>query len=129
MTAIAGASTGKRRWNSRLWCHLGVCVGLLVLATVAQASAEGRDGNTVATDKGVVTGLEKGGVRRFLGIPYALAPVGRMRWMPPEPAVAWTSILQAAHYAKRCPQNETLGVFAEPSRERRLPVPECFLPG
>jgi hypothetical protein len=65
-----------------------VCVGLLAFATVAQANAEGRSGNTVATDKGVVTGLEKGGVRQFLGIPYALAPVGRMRWMPPEPAEA-----------------------------------------
>jgi hypothetical protein len=51
--------------------------------------------DTVVTpDGGVlrgVAGRENAVTRQFLGIPYAAAPVGRLRWQPPEAATGWDS--------------------------------------
>ena len=44
------------------------------------------------------------GVREFLGIPYAAAPVGNLRWRPPVLHVPWFQTLDATHFADHCPQ-------------------------
>jgi para-nitrobenzyl esterase len=44
------------------------------------------------------------GVREFLGIPYAAAPVGNLRWRPPVPHAPWFQPLDATHFANHCPQ-------------------------
>ncbi len=51
--------------------------------------------------RGTVTAA---GVREFLGIPYAAAPVGDLRWRPPLPHVPWFQPLDATHFANHCPQ-------------------------
>ncbi|WP_291048946.1 carboxylesterase family protein [Herbiconiux sp.] len=38
------------------------------------------------------------GVRRFLGVPYAAAPVGPLRWKPPQPAEPWEGVRSAHAY-------------------------------
>jgi para-nitrobenzyl esterase len=45
-----------------------------------------------------------GQVRVFLGIPYASAPVGLLRWKPPQPATRWHGVLQASSFGARCIQ-------------------------
>jgi para-nitrobenzyl esterase len=40
----------------------------------------------------------------WLGIPYAKAPVGELRWKAPKPAVHWGSTLQATDYGNSCIQ-------------------------
>ncbi|MES2498038.1 MAG: carboxylesterase family protein [Pseudomonadota bacterium] len=49
----------------------------------------------VDTTAGAVRGASEGGIRRFLGIPYAAAPVGERRFASPEPAEPWTGIRDA----------------------------------
>ncbi len=49
----------------------------------------------VETSRGRVRGTEVRGVRSFKGIPYARPPMGRLRFMPPEPAEPWTGTLNA----------------------------------
>ena len=60
----------------------------------------------VATDRGVVVGQARDGVRAFLGIPYAAPPVGALRWRPPQPAAAWAAPRDATHRGPACPQPE-----------------------
>ncbi|CAH2099404.1 unnamed protein product [Euphydryas editha] len=43
-------------------------------------------------------------VEMFLGIPYAAAPVGHLRFMPPVSAPPWSGVKMATHFAPVCPQ-------------------------
>jgi para-nitrobenzyl esterase len=83
-----------------------------------------------------------GGVRAFLGVPYASAPLGRRRWAAPAPAPAWSGVLEAVDPAPPAPQPDRpighrshgelgeasedclrLNLFAPPAREgAQLPV-------
>jgi para-nitrobenzyl esterase len=66
-----------------------------------EASASSLD---VPTDKGMVHGASAGGVRSFLGIPFAATTGGVNRWKPPQPAAAWTTTLDAKALGPICPQ-------------------------
>jgi para-nitrobenzyl esterase len=52
----------------------------------------------VETPLGPVRGREAGGVRRFLGVPYAAPPVGALRFAPPAPHAGWTEPREAAAF-------------------------------
>ncbi len=49
-------------------------------------------------------GAEDGAMLRFLGIPYAAAPVGDLRFAPPEPAPEREAVLEAVAFGADCPQ-------------------------
>ncbi|MFZ1158448.1 MAG: carboxylesterase family protein, partial [Candidatus Sulfotelmatobacter sp.] len=71
---------------------------LALLAMVAAViitsalSARAQSALQVKTASGAVEGKEMGPVHAFLGIPYAAAPVGELRWKPPMPAAKWDGI-------------------------------------
>nr|XP_026484815.1 uncharacterized protein LOC113392541 [Vanessa tameamea] len=44
-------------------------------------------------------------VEMFLGIPYAAAPVGHLRFMPPVSAPPWSGVKMATRFAPVCPQS------------------------
>lgn len=48
----------------------------------------------------------------WLGIPYASAPVGELRWRAPRPETPWQGIRQALQFADYCPQIAGLGINA-----------------
>ena len=56
----------------------------------------------VKTLSGMVEGKDDGLVRSFLGIPYALPPVGDLRWKPPVPAAKWEGIRKATEFGQHC---------------------------
>jgi para-nitrobenzyl esterase len=56
------------------------------------------DSSVVETPTGVLRGLQRGAVRSFLGIPYAHAPTGALRWLAPQPIGAWSSVRKAVDF-------------------------------
>jgi para-nitrobenzyl esterase len=52
-------------------------------------------GAIVDTTAGTVRGSIEAGVRRFLGVPYAAAPVGERRFAAPAPAEPWEGVRDA----------------------------------
>ncbi len=62
----------------------------------------------VQTDAGPVRGFAPEGgddIAAFLGIPFAQAPEGDLRWRPPQAVEPWTEPLQANEYRPICAQS------------------------
>ncbi|TMQ22904.1 MAG: carboxylesterase family protein, partial [Deltaproteobacteria bacterium] len=69
------------------------------------ADAARADHTAIAvTETGIVRGVETATMRIFRGIPYAAAPVGDLRWQPPQRAARWHGIRDATQLANHCPQ-------------------------
>src|SRR6266496_3343875 len=83
-----------------LWLAAGAGVG----TASAAADGGGRSGSIVRVQTGLIQGVRSGEVDSFLGIPYAQAPVGDLRWRPPQPPLPWSGIRGAAAFGARCPQ-------------------------
>jgi len=58
----------------------------------------------VQTRYGAVRGVGSAAVNRFLGIPYAAAPVGERRFAPPQPPRHWTDPRDATRAGANSPQ-------------------------
>lgn len=52
----------------------------------------------VHTPAGTLRGRRLGSVDAFLGIPYAAAPVGALRWRPPEVLAPWAGVREATAF-------------------------------
>lgn len=63
---------------------------------------------TVTTTSGRVSGLERDGVRAWLGIPYAAPPFGDTLFRPPQPPVPWTGVRECTAYGPICPQAQLM---------------------
>jgi para-nitrobenzyl esterase len=61
-------------------------------------------GRVVETDAGSVRGIVGPEGEAFLGIPYASAPLGPLRWRPPYAARPWGGVLDADRPGPRAPQ-------------------------
>lgn len=89
--------------------------GLFLMAAAALAlTSRNADASNEAlrpialTDRGPVLGVfDTSGTRSFLGIPYAAAPVGDLRWRAPQAPRAWLAPLDASQFANHCPQVAT----------------------
>jgi len=87
------------RWALGVWALVA-----LPLALFAAAS-----GPQVKTASGTVEGKEDGGVKAFLGIPYAAPPVGNLRWKPPMPPAGWDGVRKATDFGSHCMQGKVYG--------------------
>ena len=81
-----------------------VC-SLVSLAAISRGSF-GLDA-TVVTKSGRLRGTGVG-VMSFKGIPYAAAPVGRLRWREPEGPPRWSNVRDASQFGSQCPQPQRL---------------------
>lgn len=77
---------------------------------------------TVITSCGEVSGVVRDGVAHYLGIPYAAAPVGELRFALPSAAPAWDGVRDASQLGPTAPQNPYTGATA------RI-LPTVIIPG
>src|SRR5882762_4066224 len=84
--------------------------GGIVLAQVGQFPF-------VLTREEQVLGVVEAGVASFKGIPYASAPVGSLRWRPPQPAPESSTIRTAYEYGPACQQPSMPGPGLSRTRE------------
>jgi para-nitrobenzyl esterase len=57
------------------------------------------------------TSSSSGQLRVFKGIPYAEAPVGRLRWKEPQPVIKWAGARRADAFGPRCMQARMSGMM------------------
>jgi para-nitrobenzyl esterase len=83
---------------------LAAAVFLTGLAAAAPAAAAD-DPRPVHTAGGLVQGQKiADGITAYKGIPFAAAPVGKLRWRPPAPAAPWKGVRVAHDFSPDCPQ-------------------------
>src|SRR5882757_9481495 len=63
----------------------------------------------IVTQSGPLKGVQVWGGDGYFGIPYAAPPVGKLRWMPPEPHARWKTVFQADNYGSFCTQPDGFG--------------------
>jgi para-nitrobenzyl esterase len=76
----------------------------------------------VATKSGRLRGTRTNGVAVFRGVPYAAAPVGSLRFAPPQPVPAWPNLRDATQDGSIAPQGRSrlahvMGDFERPQSE------------
>ena len=57
----------------------------------------------IHTALGSIQGRREAGLTVYRGIPYAKAPIGDLRWRPPQPT-SWQGTLEASHFKPACMQ-------------------------
>lgn len=68
----------------------------------------------VSTTGGSVDGVLRDGVSAWLGLPYAAAPVGALRFCAPQPVVPWSGVRPAHRFAGAATQSTSLTSRAKP---------------
>jgi para-nitrobenzyl esterase len=72
----------------------------------APASVGHSTGDLLAqTEAGALRGISQGSAIAFMGIPFALPPVGELRWEAPQPAMPWTGVRDATRPGHACTQD------------------------
>ena len=74
--------------------------------------------------EGVRTSMKTVQLREFRGVPYAQAPVGELRWKPPQPVSAWAGVRDAQQFGARCMQ---LPLFSMQFRSSQMSEDCLFL--
>ena len=67
-----------------------VLPAMLIICSLLSGTAVFAVDEPISLTHGQVSGLElDSGVQAFLGIPFAAAPVGDLRWKAPQPPIPW----------------------------------------
>ncbi|RYY57915.1 MAG: carboxylesterase family protein [Chitinophagaceae bacterium] len=76
----------------------------LLTSTVLSAQNDSLSGPLVTTTSGTLRGSTEANVTSYKGVPYAAAPVGDLRWRPPQPAKSWQGVRDAKKFCSDCAQ-------------------------
>jgi para-nitrobenzyl esterase len=76
----------------------------MMLAMIIAGRAHAADAASARVDSGIVQGSVDNGVVSFKGIPFAAAPVGPLRWRPPQRVKHWAGVRSAVSYGPDCMQ-------------------------
>lgn len=92
---------------------LSTCL-VTVFATQVYASSVFSESRPVVTIKnGRLQGIAIKDMLAYKNIPYAAAPIGDLRWRPPQPAYNWDGIRDASKFGAACIQPQVKGLNSE----------------
>jgi para-nitrobenzyl esterase len=116
----------KRRLRAATFAVGLTAIATLVATQPAAAAGgpgeEGANGSVVQTDNGALRGISRTRYDAWLGIPYAAAPVGDLRWKAPQPAADWAGVRDATRFGNRCVQ----GTGWDPGYEQNTTTEDCL---
>ncbi len=81
---------------------------------------------TIEIHQGPLEGTRHDGVFRFLGVPYAAAPFGPRRLLPPEPAPGWNGVRAATSFGPTVPKSPYPWPYDELLEEPAIPGEDCL---
>jgi para-nitrobenzyl esterase len=107
-----------------------LAVAVLALAVSTDAVGASSSGppacsanTTVQTAEGAVCGLTASGITTYFSVPYAAAPVGNLRWAPPQPHAPWSGVLASTQEAVECDNVFTTTNSSEDCLNLKIEVP------
>ncbi|WP_308909103.1 carboxylesterase/lipase family protein [Pseudokordiimonas caeni] len=104
----AAEAAGPRRAGARLLprglTHVAAAVFAAAWVLLAAPLSSAAESPVVQAPSGPVKGEAKDGLHIFKGIPYALPPVGDLRWKPPVAVPAWEEVRDAGGFGPACIQ-------------------------
>lgn len=110
------------------WLVLIALMMALSACTSDSAERENVSSQAVSLQQGAVSGVASpydAGISVFRGLPYAAAPVGDLRWQPPQSAPSWEGVRVADTFAESCHQPRHASNFVW--RRADFPVSEDCL--
>jgi para-nitrobenzyl esterase len=81
----------------------------------------GRRTDEAATRSGRVRGRREDGIVKFLGVPYATPPLGKLRFQAPRPAPSWRGVRDTVDFPN--PAYQAAGGEMGPGGNGRMPAP------
>jgi para-nitrobenzyl esterase len=96
--------TIKRNSHLGLAIRLFLCAVIAVVANAISPAMGAAATPIIVTRHGRLTGIQTPTINEYLGVPYAVAPVGSLRWTPPRPYDRWHGVLQATQFGNYCTQ-------------------------
>jgi para-nitrobenzyl esterase len=82
---------------------------LVITSSMFCCQANAQQAPLVKTFNGTLEGTYESGLNVFRGIPYAVPPVGQLRWKAPQPVQNWTGIKKAIQFGPRAMQLPVFG--------------------
>lgn len=77
-------------------------IAALAATIAAPTLAKAQSAPVVDAPAGELTGTAQGNLDVFKGIPYAVPPVGKLRWTAPQPLPRWQGVRQATAFGPGC---------------------------
>src|SRR5690348_10750715 len=84
-------------------CLATLMAALLMAPAVMSAKPKATEA-VINIASGRIRGARSGGLLVFKGIPYAQAPVGELRWRPPQPVKPWEDVKPVLNFGHDCMQ-------------------------
>ncbi len=85
-----------------------------------------KDEPVVRIKSGKIEGTHTAPLYVFKGIPYAAPPVGKLRWLPPQPVAAWDGVRPAKYYGPIAPQTVMPITAMNTLREEQPQSEDCL---
>lgn len=103
---------------------IAAMIGCAVVGGALGYAAEAPGAPRIHTASGWLEGsVDQDGVSTFLGIPYAAAPLGPLRWRAPLAAPPWQTVRAAREFSPDCPQH-----LPSPPPGSKPPPPQAHPP-